>query len=120
MGALGIGPLAKRHPLSLSGGQRQRVSVAAGMLFSSEAMVLDEPTSGLDADGMRRMASQLEMIRASGKSVAVISHDLEFLSLVCDEVVRMSAGRAGPPLAVCSSTLPQLREALGFQSHESL
>ena len=84
--ALGLTPLADRHPMSLSGGQKQRVVVAAAMLSGKDLIVLDEPTSGLDHAHMQQVGQLLQQLKQAGKIVLVITHDEELAADWCDRV----------------------------------
>ena len=83
----GLGDVADRHPASLSGGQKQRCVCAIASESGARALLLDEPTSGLDFRNMERLALILREEASRGKTVAVVSHDTEFLSKACDQIV---------------------------------
>jgi ABC-type sugar transport system ATPase subunit len=77
----------------LSGGQRQGVAIARPVLQGGTIFIMDEPTAAL---GVRETAQVLEIIaelRARGKAVIVISHDLEVVFEVADRVQVMRLGR---------------------------
>ena len=78
----------QRHPVSLSGGQKQRVLLAAAMLRSRKLLVLDEPTSGLDGKHMRIIADVLRDVAKQGAAVLLITHDIEFIQLVADDILK--------------------------------
>ena len=82
-----------RHPGSLSGGQKQRVLIAASILKKKELLILDEPTSGLDGRHMRELAALLREIAAKGTTILLITHDMEFISLVADSTIELANGR---------------------------
>jgi energy-coupling factor transport system ATP-binding protein len=79
--------LARRHPQSLSGGEQQRLAVACAAIRRPRVLILDEPTSGLDGENMRGMAASMERVARDGACVLVITHDLEFMNLVCAEKI---------------------------------
>ena len=85
--AFGLGDVADRHPASLSGGQKQRCVCAIASESGAQALLLDEPTSGLDFRNMERLALIRRAEASRGKTVAVVSHDTEFLSKACDQIV---------------------------------
>lgn len=85
--AFGLGDVADRHPASLSGGQKQRCVCAIASESGAQALLLDEPTSGLDFRNMKRLALILREEASRGKTVVVVSHDTEFLSKACDQIV---------------------------------
>ena len=77
-----------RHPLSLSGGQKQRLCIALAALSPARILLFDEPTSGLDFGNMNRVANMLKEL-SKKKAIIVISHDNEFLNLVCTRIMSL-------------------------------
>jgi fructose transport system ATP-binding protein len=81
---------------TLSGGQRQAVAVARAAAFGSKVVILDEPTAAL---GVRETAQVLELIRdlrATGKAVILISHDMPHVFELADRIhIQRLGGRAG-------------------------
>ena len=88
--ALGLAGLADRHPMSLSGGQKQRVVVAVAMLSDKPLILLDEPTSGLDWGSMQQVGRLMQVLKAQGKTLLVITHDEELAAAWCDRVITLS------------------------------
>ncbi|HEY6794213.1 MAG TPA: ATP-binding cassette domain-containing protein [Kineosporiaceae bacterium] len=84
----------------LSGGERRRASTAMELLTKPALLFLDEPTSGLDADLDRDVMDQLRSLADDGRTVVVVTHTLDNLS-VCDLVMVMAPGGQlaylGPP-----------------------
>ncbi|MCR5600960.1 MAG: energy-coupling factor ABC transporter ATP-binding protein [Ruminococcus sp.] len=80
------------HPMSLSGGQKQRASIASAMAAKRDIFIFDEPTSGLDLYHMKQVAAALGALADSGKTVVVVTHDVEFVLMCCDEVVHLEEG----------------------------
>ncbi len=85
--------LKDRHPISLSGGQKQRVAIAGAIAADKEIIILDEPTSGLDYKHMQEVANVLKKLADMGKTLIVITHDLEFILLCAGRVICMDKGR---------------------------
>ncbi|SDG27047.1 ABC transporter ATP-binding protein [Marvinbryantia formatexigens] len=77
------------HPASLSGGQKQRVTIGAAIVRDSPVIYFDEPTSGLDYDSMVRVSRLIEQLADAGVIVFVVSHDFEFITRTCSEVLRL-------------------------------
>ena len=69
----------ERHPVSLSGGEKQRVAVATAIASERSVLLFDEPTSGLDYRHMLQVARLFEKLRNHGKTILVVTHDLEFI-----------------------------------------
>ncbi|RRR25578.1 ABC transporter ATP-binding protein [Schaalia georgiae] len=97
---LDLDGLEERHPATLSGGQKQRLAVAACVAARKQVVVFDEPTSGLDLDGMRRVARLLRELAAQGRTVLVITHDLELVACACDRALVVEGGRVGATMLV--------------------
>ncbi|MCD9141152.1 ATP-binding cassette domain-containing protein [Streptomyces albireticuli] len=82
-----------RYPHQLSGGQQQRVVLAQALLLGARTVVADEPTTGLDALTRRRVAGELAAVARRGVAVLLLSHDLDLVRDLADEVLVMRAGR---------------------------
>ena len=107
---LGLSEYAKRHPMSLSGGEKQRVAIATALASDREYIVMDEPTSGLDYKHMKEVALCLKQIKELGKSVFVITHDVELIYHCCTYVVHIEAGKVTNQYAIDKSTHTFLRD----------
>lgn len=81
--------LNDRHPQSLSGGQKQRLALAVCKASDKDVLLLDEPTSGLDYKSMSAVKETLKRLSSEGKAIIVVTHDTEFLNLVCDRVMSL-------------------------------
>ncbi|MFI7409509.1 ABC transporter ATP-binding protein [Streptomyces sp. NPDC049627] len=82
-----------RHPHQLSGGQQQRLVLAQALLLGARVIVADEPTTGQDALTKSRVVEQLAAVAARGIAVVLLSHDLDVVRSLADEVLVMRAGR---------------------------
>ncbi|MEV6566065.1 ABC transporter ATP-binding protein [Streptomyces kronopolitis] len=92
--------LLRRYPHQLSGGQQQRVVLAQALLAGATTIVADEPTTGQDALTKREIAAQLAAVARQGIAVLLLSHDLDLVRALADEVHVLHAGRlveSGPP-----------------------
>jgi len=83
----------KSSPLILSGGEKKRLTLACILAWDPEVVILDEPTVGQDSIQKERLAGTIKMLSASGKTVVVVSHDIEFLWPIQPRVVVMKAGK---------------------------
>lgn len=82
----GLEGLLSRHPYDLSGGEQQRLALAKVLLTEPKVLLLDEPTKGIDSFFKRQLAALLGRLRESGKTVLMVSHDVEFCAAYADAV----------------------------------
>jgi peptide/nickel transport system ATP-binding protein len=85
--------LLRRHPHQLSGGQQQRVVLAQALLLGARVVVADEPTTGQDALTKSRIVEEFAAVAARGVAVVLLSHDLDVVRALADEVLVMKDGR---------------------------
>ena len=95
IGLAGLQPeAATRFPAELSGGMRKRVALARALALDPEILFLDEPTAGLDPIGAAAFDSLvLELSRALGLTIMMITHDLDSLYAICDRVAVLADKR---------------------------
>ncbi|MDG1419090.1 MAG: ATP-binding cassette domain-containing protein [Maricaulis sp.] len=88
IGLAGLDPSAgAKFPSELSGGMRKRAALARALALDPQILFLDEPTAGLDPIGAAAFDSLiLELSRALGLTVLMVTHDLDSLHAICDRV----------------------------------
>ena len=83
----------ERSPFDLSGGQKRRIAIAGILAMDPDILVLDEPTAGLDPSGIREMMDLFKKIHEMGKTVILVTHDMNHVLEYCENVVVMSDGQ---------------------------
>jgi iron(III) transport system ATP-binding protein len=90
---LGLSGSERKHPHQLSGGQQQRVALARALAVEPRFLLLDEPFANLDA-GLRASvrADVVEVVRESGTTALLVTHDQDEALSTADFVALMQAG----------------------------
>ena len=110
---VGLDPetFADRYPHQLSGGQQQRVGVARALAADPPVLLMDEPFAAVDPIVRARLQDEFLRLQAElGKTVVLVTHDIDEAVKMGDQVAVFAAGR--PPRAVrrprpsCSATRP--------------
>lgn len=83
----------ERPPFMLSGGERKRLALASVLCYDPQILILDEPTTGQDSRQKSRLATLLKSLNREGKTVIVVTHDMEFVADFIPRVVILSKGR---------------------------
>lgn len=79
-----ISHLRKSHPYDLSGGEQQRLALGKVLLLDPEIVLLDEATKGLDPFFKISLARVLKKLTDAGKTLFMVSHDIEFCAEYAD------------------------------------
>jgi len=95
---VGMQAFAERQISQLSGGQQQRVFLARALVQDAEIYFMDEPFQGVDATTERAIVTLLQELRAAGKTVIVVHHDLQTVPEYFDWVTLLNVRRiaSGP------------------------
>ena len=92
---VGLPSLADRHVTKLSGGEAKRVALARSLAPQPRVLLLDEPLTGLDRDLHDRLAADLAtLLRATGTTALLVTHDPDEAATIADRTVRWSPGLA--------------------------
>lgn len=80
----GISHILEQHPYDLSGGEQQRTALCKIFLKNPQIVLLDEPTKGCDAQFKEEFKIILKNLKKSGKTIIIVSHDLDFCADISD------------------------------------
>ncbi|WP_434631234.1 ABC transporter ATP-binding protein [Chromobacterium sp. CV08] len=84
----------RRYPQQLSGGQQQRVGVARALAADPDVLLMDEPFGALDPVTRASLQQELARIhRLSGKTIVLVTHDIDEALLLGQRIVVMDQGR---------------------------
>lgn len=81
---MGIEHLLDRHPWDLSGGEIQKCAFGKILLADPKIIVLDECTKGMDSFAKKALGDVLASLKAEGRTILLVTHDLEFAAQYCD------------------------------------
>ncbi len=82
----------ERNPLLCSGGEKRRIAIADMVAMRPDYLLLDEPTAGLDPAQAERLVGVARALAAQGVGVVVVSHDMDVLAAVADDVAIIADG----------------------------
>jgi len=90
---VGLAEHAHKYPAQLSGGQKQRVGIARALATEPKILLCDEATSALDPQTTAQVLQLLaEINRELGLTIVLITHEMDVIRRVCDQVAVMDAG----------------------------
>ncbi|KQQ93849.1 ABC transporter ATP-binding protein [Leifsonia sp. Leaf325] len=112
LAALGLAADAARPVASLPYPERKRVALARALVTRPQLLLLDEPAGGLGSDDITDLAGIVRGIAATGCSVLVVEHHMDFVMSLADRIVVLDFGRviaSGTPSEVQAD--PRVEEA---------
>lgn len=89
---VGLSDRANYYPSQLSGGQQQRVGIARAVVTDPDMLFFDEPTSALDPELIGDVLDVMRNLAHSGKTMIVVTHEMQFAREVANHVVFMENG----------------------------
>lgn len=106
---VGLEGYEKRSPSSLSGGQKQRAALAGVLALNPETLIFDEATSMLDPKGRREVLAEMKKLRDCGKTVVMITHDVEE-AVLADQVILMGCpnGQKNPNTVLAQGSVREI------------
>ncbi len=110
---VGLTEFAHRQIKQLSGGQQQRVFLARALVQHADVYVMDEPFQGVDATTEQAILELLQRLRAEGKTVVVVHHDLATVRATFDWVTLLNVRKIASGPVTTTFTDENLRRAYG-------
>ena len=89
---LGLGGRLRESPLGLSGGELRRLAIASVLSLDPEVLILDEPFANLDWQGVASLLAVIEELKGRGKTLIVLTHELEKIVGLADRLIVMDRG----------------------------
>jgi len=129
---LDLGEYRDKSPFTLSGGERKRVALASVLAWDPDILVLDEPTVGQDYGQKERLRHFLKQLQTQGKTVVIVTHDVEFVAESQPRIVLMARGQVmgegsakeimtcPEKLSECSVAQPEITRLFGMLSAHGL
>lgn len=97
---VGLADRARSRVAELSGGQQRRVLIARALVSDPRLLVLDEPTAGVDRVSTEALVRTLAEVKAAGRALLIVTHDLAELGPVPDRAATMQDGSVVSDVAV--------------------
>ncbi|MDF9304363.1 metal ABC transporter ATP-binding protein [Tritonibacter mobilis] len=110
---VGMSEFATRQIGQLSGGQQQRVFLARALAQGADLYLLDEPFAGVDAATEKAIIGVLKALRAEGKTVVVVHHDLATVRDYFDNVFLINTRKVAEGPVAEAFTAENLQAAYG-------
>jgi biotin transport system ATP-binding protein len=110
LAAVGLAEKKDHPPRQLSGGEKRRLAVAGVLAMGCETVILDEPFANLDWPGIVQTLRIIEELKRSGKTVIILTHELEKVLALADRLVILDRGMIrddGKPEAVLNRLKPE-------------
>ncbi|MGB3413237.1 MAG: metal ABC transporter ATP-binding protein [Microbacteriaceae bacterium] len=116
---VGIAELAKRQIGELSGGQRQRTFLARALVQAPDVYFMDEPFQGVDALSEQAIVRVLQLLKAQGKTIVLVHHDLNTVAEYCDQVTLLNRTVIASGPVATTFTRENIRTAYDARNSDS-
>ena len=110
---VGMADFADRQISQFSGGQQQRVFLARALAQQADLYIMDEPFAGVDAVTERAIVELLQRLRADGRTVVVVHHDLQTVPTYFDDVALLNVRLVAAGPVAQTFTAENLGQAYG-------
>jgi branched-chain amino acid transport system ATP-binding protein len=90
---VGIGKFAERTSKFLSYGDQRRLEIARALATDPKLLALDEPAAGMNATEKLQLRELLVKIKAQGKTILLIEHDVKLMMGLCDRITVLDYGK---------------------------
>lgn len=113
---VGLSDKADNYPEQLSGGQQQRAAIARSLAMEPKVMLFDEVTSALDPKLTGEVLRVIESLAATGMTMIMVTHEMNFAKRIADQVVFMNQGvvhESGDASILTNPQTAELREFVG-------
>ena len=112
---VGLNYAVDKRPSEISGGMKQRVGIARALSMEPKVLLLDEPFGALDALTRANLQDELmEIMKKSGATAVMVTHDVDEAVLLSDRVVMMTNGPAAGIGEILEVDLPRPRKRLAL------
>ena len=112
--ALELGDKREFNTRHLSGGEKRRLAAAGVLAMGSETIIMDEPFANLDWPGVLQVQRIISTLKEDGKSIIVLSHELEKVIFLADRLVILAGGKVRAH-GECEAVLDRLDPAWGVK-----
>ena len=89
----GLTELSEQRPHLLSGGEKRRLAIAGILAMNPRVIVFDEPFASLDYPGVQQVLRHILDLHQSGRTILIVTHDLEKVIAHADRLVLMHSGQ---------------------------
>lgn len=112
---VGLWKLADAPARSLSGGQKKLLELSRALMLDPKIILLDEPAAGVSPPLRHDIAHLIQDLRAEGRTLLIVEHDMDMVARLCDQVYVLAEGAnlASGPFAQVVSDARVIQAYLG-------